>query len=208
MQRLLYCCLSPLVLWFVSTATAGSVSPEAVVATFGDTPIYAEEMSLHIRDNVALVAVHFKTRHKVDLSVEGWEKKMEGETALELLKERSVQASRVSKAIQRLALRHGVGEPLPFPRFAQACDEINQTRSEAKATGQTLYGLVKFSPAQLYKYQLTNMSNRLRDRHLQLAFDQRKIDLQAAIEAEVAAMPVKLNDQIMDRLLSEQISTR
>lgn len=200
--------LLPSLLFAVSPARAEPVKPEAVVATFGDVPIHAEEMAFHIRDQVALVAVHFKSRHQVDLTNESWLQEIGGEIPVEMLKARAVHACRISKAIQALAMESGVAGKLPFPGFARACEKLNRTRAEARAEGRILYGLVEYAPAQLYKYKLTNMRNHLRDRDLTEDYDRREADVQAAIATKMAAMPPKPESEGLRLLVAQQVGAR
>ncbi len=200
--------LIPSLLIAVSITHAERVKPDAVVATFGDVPIHAEEMAFHIRDHVALVAVHFKSNHQVDLSGSKWIEEIGGETPVEMLMDRAVHSCRISKAIQLLAVEHGVGEKLPFPGFAEFCEQLNRQRSEARSGNRILHGLVQYSPAQLYKYKLTNMRNHLRDRDLTKDHGQRELDARAEIEKKIAAMHVKLDSEKLSILIAHQVGAR
>ncbi|MEM9480194.1 MAG: hypothetical protein AAGA58_11135 [Verrucomicrobiota bacterium] len=186
-------------------ASGQNVDPEVTVATLGDVPIHAEEFFFHIRDHVAMVAVHFKKEHSVDLSGKDWLKEYNGEVPLMRLQERALESCRTAKAIQLLAVEHEVGEKLPFPGFAKICAEINRARAKGKAEGRVLYGPVEFSPSQLYKYKITNMRNHLRDRDLQRSHQEREEALKAAIEKRVNAMPLVLRTEALHKLLVESV---
>ena len=207
MKQFIISALAPL---FISAAVAasGSVTPDTVVAHFGDVPIYAEEFTFHIRDQVALVAVHFKTKHQVDLSGDDWLQQYKSEIPAELLMQRSLESCRRAKAIQLLALKHELDEMLPFPGFQEMCGKLNQARASAKAEGRMLYGPLEYSPAQLYRYKLTNMQNRLKNVLPDGDEQHREAVLEERIKAQIQDMPVTLQKEVLNRLIAEQVGAR
>ncbi|MDF7798612.1 hypothetical protein P4C99_04010 [Pontiellaceae bacterium B1224] len=190
---------------FLSATVSAAVDPNTVVAHFGDVPIYAEEVTFHIRDQVALVAVHFKTRHQADLSGDNWLQYYEDEVPLELLMERSLESCRRSKAIQVLALKHELAEQLPFPGFGNVCEQINAARAKGRTEGRVLYGPLAYSPAQLYKYKLTNMQNHLKTFLADVESQGRDALQEETIQEQMMNMPVTLEKQTLNQLIAEQV---
>ena len=207
MNRFTICALVPL-LMPIAFAASDSVNPNTVVAHFGEVPIFAEEFSLHIREQVALVAVHFKTRHQVDLSGDNWLQRYKNDIPAELLMQRSLESCRRSKAIQLLALKHELAEKLPFPGFEEVCKQINQARAEGRAEGRILYGPLEYTPAQLYKYKLTNMQNHLRDFLSSGDGLYQEIGFEETVKKQVKEMPVTLEKEALNQLIAERIGAR
>ncbi len=204
MTRFLHSALVPL-LCLATVAGADPVDPAVVVAHFGDVPIYAEEMVLHIRDEVALVAVHFTKTYKVHLSKEAWLKDFDGEVPVEMLKQRALDSCREAKAIQVLAVEYGVGERLPFPGLAAHCERLNRSRAAARDAGKILYGSLEYSPHQFYKYKLSNMRNHLRDVVSKGVYEQRESALSTSIAKRMEELPVKVDVRELDPLVAGQV---
>lgn len=186
-------------------ANAGEVKPEEIVAHFGDTPIYAEELAFHLRDEVALVAVYFKTTHGVDLAGKAWRGRFGGHVPLERLRERALESCRTAKAVQCLAVERGLSEPLSFPGFAASCADLNRFRAEAKTEGRTLYGPLAYDPPQLYKYLMGNMCNRLRDTPGEVDYDRREAMLRSSIDQRRDQMSVRVDPARLDTLAAAQV---
>jgi hypothetical protein len=201
------CLRGALVPFFSLTALAAadSVHPGDVVAHFGSVPVFAEEMVLHLRDQVALVAVHFTRTYGAHLSGEDWLATYEGERPVDRLREQALDACREAKAIQGLAADHGMGEPLPFPGLAAHCDRLNRARAAARADGRILYGVLAYSPDQYYKHILSTMRNRLRDTVFDGSYEERERALRRALATRREDMPVTVVARNLDRLVAGQV---
>jgi hypothetical protein len=147
------------------TAAGNAAPPDEtakVVAHLGSTPIYQEELELHMRDQRAMVAVYFKAKHNANLTGAVWNQDFDGEVPAERLRRHALDACLRAKALQLLAIEHRVGKPLPFPNFHKHCRDINRRRREAREAGKILYGPVRYDPWQLYQYELSNLRIQLR----------------------------------------------
>lgn len=190
---------------WVSAVYAETTRPDEVVAYFGDTPVYAEEMALHIRDHVALVAVHFKTRHNQDLAGKNWLTEVDGETPVALLQQRALASCQKAKAIQLLAQENNIGKPLSFPGFSEACQQMNQKRAKDKAEGKILYGPLEYTPSQLYEYKLGNMRIHLKDVLSSGTFEQKDQALENAIQKRIDSWSIRLEAPKLQTLIAEQV---
>ena len=181
--------LAPLLL-SVAAATE-TVKSEEPVAHFGDTPVYAEEVGFHLRDQLALVAVYFKKSHQVDLSGETWLKSYNGDVPVELLQRRALDACWIAKTIQLLAKEHHVGKELPFPGYSEACNRMNQARLKDREQGRVIYGLAQYSPRQLYKYQMGNLRIQLLEGFADGNYEQGELKLRSAIKERQEKVSLK-----------------
>jgi hypothetical protein len=184
---------------------AAQVTPGTLVARFGETPIYSEELSFHIREQVALVANYFTIEHQVNLDGRNWTQSFGGEVPVEVLRGRALDACLRAKVIQLLALEKDLGEVLPFPGFSERCEEINQFRREVVRKGGVVYGPPSFSPAQLYRYKVSNQYNQLLGQDLELDYAVRKDRLEEAIEARSQQMPITPILPALDELVLEHV---
>lgn len=82
---------------------------------------------------------------------------------------------------------------------------MNLARAKAKADGEVLYGLISYTPEQLYKYIITNMKNQLLDSNQGVAYEQRENEIRAIIGKSMNEMPPRLEDTKLNLLLAEQI---
>jgi hypothetical protein len=144
-------------LFAATVAWTGEIGSSEVVAHFGEIPIYAEDLVFHIRDEVALVAVHFRKTYQADLSGKDWLKDFDGEVPVERVKQRALESCRTAKVIQVLSMEHGVGEQFPFPGFAEVCERVNQAWAKGKADGWILYGPLEYSPARMKSEKLDRL---------------------------------------------------
>lgn len=181
-------------------ATTGMVKSDEPVAYFGKTPVYAEEVDFHLRDQLALVAVYFKHTHQVDLSGDIWLKSHNGEVPADVLKTRALEACLTAKIIQRMAMEHHVGTELPFPGFTEACNQMNQSRLNDQKQGRILHGLIEYSPRQLYKYQMGNLRNQLLEVYSDGDYEQAEIELSKAIRKHRETETLKVDQKKMTRI--------
>ena len=147
------------------TAVGKGAPPEdrtKVVEHLGSTPIYQEELELHIRNQTAMVAVYFKAKYNANLTGAVWNQDFDGEVPSERLRCQALDACLRAKALQVLAHEHRVGKRLPFPNFKKHCQDINRRRKEAREAGKILYGPVSYDPWQLYQYELSILRIQLR----------------------------------------------
>jgi len=131
-----------------------------------------------------------------------------GEVPLEVLEQRALRSCREAKAIQSLAIQEGVGEMLPFPKFSAYCAERNRSRAAAKAEGRILFGPLEYSTAQLYKYQLGNMRNHLREALSREEYARREAALASAIRSQMDSQTVRVNQAELDDLTAAQVGAK
>lgn len=151
---LLFCTL-------MATAAAEDAAGN-IVAHVAETPVHQEELALHLARHRALVAVHFREKHGIALDDEtAWRKRVDGEVPAELLQQRAMESCLRDKAIQVLAVKHGVGRVLPFPGFANYVEAANHLRAATAEQGGRIHGPVRLGAWQFYRYKVDNMRLRL-----------------------------------------------
>lgn len=193
----------------MAMATQGEVEKGASpVAFFGEHPVHAEEFQLHLRNHVALVAVHFKTQHDRDLSGSEWLEEYGGEVPIELLQTRALKSCQKAVALQVLRESRQIGERLPFPDFAEACRKVNQERVRDRAEGKILYGPVQYSPSQLYAYKLGNIRIQLKDALSSGTFEEKDQALEEALQELIGKWEVRLESEKLQALAAQKVGAQ
>lgn len=134
------------------------------VLCIDDSPVYAEEFSLFLRENFSQYEEELCTEHEVDDSKALVEMLEGGETEYQhLLTEKNVEHMTEVRVKQRLAIEYGVIEDFSWEWLLQQMEDENKDRMEKIAAGEPVYGLREFSVQQYYSYFMSNLELTLID---------------------------------------------
>jgi len=141
------------------------------VAIIDGQAITGKELSFHMSRLQPAVQNEFLTRYQVTLGKKDWNRDFAGITPLDELRKKALAESLADKAVFLLAQREGLIDSANFSDLSKAMDRENQSRKEAIAKGEVVYGLEQFTLEEYYSHVLSALKTELKKKLSQSAND-------------------------------------
>ncbi|MCX5395793.1 peptidylprolyl isomerase [Streptomyces sp. NBC_00102] len=142
------------------TALGGGDGDE--VATLDGRPVTREELLFHMGRLAPTVQNELTTTYHLATPF-GWDAKTGAKTALQRLETRALDEIREDRAVLVLAQERGLVDSVDFADLTAERTAENESRAQAVAAGQTVYGVTDFSPEEYYTHRLTELATSLKD---------------------------------------------
>jgi hypothetical protein len=171
--------------------------PTSEVASIDGHTVTRDELLFHVRRLAPTVQNELRNAHHLQRGCGAclptkhgaidWSTPVDDGTALERLISRALEEIWRDKTTLIVAEKHGLSIPIDHEDFlAQVADE-NERRAAALASGETVYGVAKFSAEEYYSHRLTEVTTVLKDRLSAAADDPLWVDdadVRRAFEAD------------------------
>ncbi|MBC9731100.1 peptidyl-prolyl cis-trans isomerase [Streptomyces sp. TRM68367] len=136
---------------------------ENEVASLDGHPVTRDELLFHMRRLAPTVQNELRNKYHLVGPVD-WNAKAGDKTALQRLETRALDEIRQDKTTLILAKQQGLVDSVDYADFLADLAKENQSRADAIAAGQTVYGLAQFSPEEYYTHRLTELTTNLKKR--------------------------------------------
>ncbi|MEU0073302.1 peptidyl-prolyl cis-trans isomerase [Streptomyces sp. NPDC006332] len=159
------------------------------VASLDGRPVTRDELLFHMRRLAPTVQNELRTTYHLRGAF-GWNAKAGDRTALQRLETSAFDEIRRDRATLVLAKQQGLVSSVDYSGFLAELAKENQSRAHAIATGQTVYGVAKFSPEEYYTHRLTELTTSLQERLSAGAHDPLQVtdaDVRHAFDADPGA---------------------
>ena len=133
-----------------------NIPSEKTILTVGKTDVSYGEFSLLADGLKTDIVTYFYSTHNVNEGIDFWDKDSDfgGETPLEVLKEKTIEAAKEIKIEQQLMVEYGVIEKsdMQFSTFQKLLKEENKRRNDIIKSGGEVYGPEKYTESGYYQY--------------------------------------------------------
>ncbi|WP_392673278.1 peptidyl-prolyl cis-trans isomerase [Streptomyces sp. LN785] len=146
----------------VATVTMSGGHRGDDVATLGGRPVTREELLFHMGRLAPTVQNGLTTTYHL-ASPFSWNAKAGARTALQRLEASAFDEIREDRATLVLAQQQGLTDSVDYADFTAERTQENESRAQAVAAGQTVYGVTDFSPEEYYTHRLTELATSLKD---------------------------------------------
>ena len=147
----------------LSTASLASADRGEEVAFVGGHPVTRDELLFHMSRLAPTVQNELRNKYHLKGTTD-WNVRVGGRTALDLLTSRALEEIRRDRTTLLLADRYGLRVPVDYKAFQAELAAENDRRGNAAATGETVYGLQKFTAGEYYSHRLTEVTTALKRR--------------------------------------------
>lgn len=134
-----------------------------VIGTVEGEPIYSGEFKLFLKMYKEKLQIDLAQKYSVDKNVDFWFKKLGQETALEILKNKALDAYVNIKVQQILMKKYHIIEDSSYIAFLNTLQVENNSRKEKNDQGIVVYGPVHFDEAKFYNYLQSNRALQLQE---------------------------------------------
>lgn len=115
------------------------------VASLDGHPVTRDELLFHMRRLAPTVQNELRNKYNL-VGANNWNAKAGDKTALQRLETRALDEIRRDKTTLVLAKEQGLVDSVDHADFLAGLAQENESRAKAVAAGQTVYGVVEFSP--------------------------------------------------------------
>lgn len=130
----------------------------------GDYEISKEEYALLAYDNIARTAREYGAKEGIDVNAPGfWEKKADGVSPMDRVRELTDGEAVHQKGIQILAKENGIIDEIGYEAFLKQYQEENKQRKQMKEEGKVLYGPLELTVSQYYSYRQSQLEQALEE---------------------------------------------
>ncbi|PXX53668.1 hypothetical protein DFR60_105157 [Hungatella effluvii] len=130
----------------------------------GDYEISKEEYALLAYDNIARTAREYGAKEGIDVNAPGfWEKKTDGVSPMDRVRELTDGEAVQQKGIQILAKENGIIDEIGYEAFLKQYQEENKQRKQMKEEGKVLYGPLELTVSQYYSYRQSQLEQALEE---------------------------------------------
>lgn len=133
------------------------------VASLDGHPVTRDELLFHMRRLAPTVQNELRNKYNL-VGANNWNAKAGDKTALQRLETRALDEIRRDKTTLVLAKEQGLVDSVDHADFLAGLAQENESRAKAVAAGQTVYGVVEFSPEEYYTHRLTELTTALKKR--------------------------------------------
>ncbi|MFC4502620.1 MULTISPECIES: peptidylprolyl isomerase [Streptomyces] len=133
------------------------------VASVGGHPVTRAELLFHMRRLAPTVQSELRTEYHL-VGTPSWQARVGDRTALQRLEDRALEEIRHDKTSLVLAKEQGLVDSVDHKDFLADLTAENDSRAQAMAVGQTVYGVTRFSPEEYYTHRLTELTTALEKR--------------------------------------------
>lgn len=130
----------------------------------GDYEISREEYAILAYDNLARTAREYGAMEGVDVNAPGfWEKKTDGVSPMDRVRELTDEEAVRQKGIQILARDNGIIDEIGYEGFLEQYQEETRQRKQMKEEGKVVYGPIELSVSQYYSYRQSQLYQSLEE---------------------------------------------
>ena len=140
-------------------ATRGSDT----VATIDGHAVSREELLFHMRRLAPTVQNALQVQLGETGSAVDWSDEVDGEVALDRLRDAALAEIYADKTLMILAQENGLIDSVDYDAFRAELDAENAARQSGVAAGETVYGLTEFSADEYYTHTLAELRTGLLD---------------------------------------------
>ncbi|MER5185011.1 hypothetical protein ABT009_43180 [Streptomyces sp. NPDC002896] len=133
------------------------------VASLDGHPVTRDELLFHMRRLAPTVQNELRNKYHLWGAID-WNAKAGDKTALQRLETRALDEIWRDKTTLILAKEQGLIDSVDYADFLAGVAKENQSRADAIAAGQTVYGVAQFSPEEYYTHRLTELTTSLKKR--------------------------------------------
>ncbi|MGW0710168.1 hypothetical protein ACWD4G_30145 [Streptomyces sp. NPDC002643] len=133
------------------------------VASLDGHPVTRDELLFHMRRLAPTVRNELRNEYGMSAAFD-WNAKAGDKTALQTLESRALDEIWRDKTTLVLAKEQGLVDSVDHADFLAELTKENESRAEAIAAGETVYGVANFSPEEYYTHRLTELTTALEKR--------------------------------------------
>jgi parvulin-like peptidyl-prolyl isomerase len=137
---------------------------DPVVATVTNEPITVQEFKRAMRWKRAETALYFQTKYGAQDESKLWTSSYGGESPLQVLKAKALDAAVSVKIQQLLAKQKGIIQDVSYAAFEKDLKLENERRAKALTNKQAIYGPVQFEADAYFDYQFANLVTKLKEK--------------------------------------------
>ncbi len=156
-------CLVLAALVVTAVTTIGGHHRTDEVASMDGHPVTRDELLFHMRRLAPTVQNELRTAYHLQAAFT-WNAKTGDRTALQRLETRALDEIREDKTTFVLAKEQKLVDSVDYADLAAERTKENESRAQAIAAGQTVYGVTEFSPEEYYTHRLTELTTSLKAR--------------------------------------------
>jgi len=143
--------------------TLGHRTAGTDVASIDGHPVTRDELLFHMRRLAPTVQNELRNKYHVTGAID-WKAKAGDRTALQRLESSALDEIRRDKTTLVLAKEQGLVDSVDYSHFLAELTQENESRAQAVAAGQAVYGVARFSPEEYYTHRLTELTTGLKKR--------------------------------------------
>ncbi|GEC03864.1 hypothetical protein SSP24_15190 [Streptomyces spinoverrucosus] len=136
---------------------------EDEVASLDGHPVTRDELLFHMRRLAPTVQNELRNKYRLQ-GTTNWNAKAGDKTALQRLETRALDEIWRDKSTLVLAKEQGLVDSVDYADFLADLAKENESRAQAIAAGETVYGVASFSPGEYYTHRLTDLTTTLKKR--------------------------------------------
>lgn len=129
----------------------------SIVAYVNKEPIWAAHFKRRMQRERAMVHSYFNQKYNAQDHPDFWTTDYEGETPIEVLRQRTLEQCVRIKVKQLLGKEKGLVDDISYPTFLQNLKEENERRKIAVANNEVIYGPVQYRERDYFDYLMSIM---------------------------------------------------
>ncbi|MFB9327801.1 peptidyl-prolyl cis-trans isomerase [Paenibacillus aurantiacus] len=153
----------------------GNATSAASIAVVNGLDVAEMEFKAAMAQERITVIQAFQSKHGAVYGDAFWQQTFDGETPLDVLKQRALDRVIRIKVQQAEALRLGIDTPIEYGQFVTQWKQENERRKAAVQADEVIYGPIEFSEDDYYRHMMSNLAIELKD-----ALGADKLSLQAS----------------------------
>ncbi|WP_160500836.1 peptidylprolyl isomerase [Paenibacillus dendrobii] len=144
-------------------AADGEKAEGPVLTVDGEAVTAMEFQAAMSRERIGVIQ-QFQSRYGAEFDQGFWQRRYDGQTPLEVLRQKALEQITKLKVQQIAAKREGIVTDISYDGFLKSREEENRRRQEDAGRGKVIYGPLQFGQEEYYQYTFSLMLTRLQER--------------------------------------------